>query len=192
MNLSNLYKVVDTVVSLLDIKKEEARGQEPSSLTPTSPPTFADQVEARLTNVVVAALKEAFDRDRARMELERAHLDEQRRRAEESMRLEVHRQAVDREIGRLRFLAGTALGGWAASLVLFVVRSPQLSGSSRAVLVAGCALLLVAIGLALTAQSSIGARDSESAASLKTATGTASLWLLLAGLGLAAGSVLLL
>jgi len=192
VNLSNLYKVVDTVVSLLDTKKEEARGQEPPSLTQTSPPTFADQVEARLTNVVVAALKEAFDRDRARMELERAHLDEQRRRAEESMRLEVHRQAVDREIGRLRFLAGAALGGWAASVVLFVVRSQQLSGSSRVVLVAGCALLLVAIGLAFTAQSSIGARDSESATPLKTATGTASLWLLLAGLGLASGSVLLL
>ena len=42
---------------------------------------LAGQIETRLTNVVVAALKEAFERDHARLELERAQMEEQRRRA---------------------------------------------------------------------------------------------------------------
>ena len=49
-------------------------------------------LEARLTGVMVSALKEAFDRDAARLDLERAALDDQRRRAEEALRLELVRQ----------------------------------------------------------------------------------------------------
>src|SRR5688500_12719556 len=40
-----------------------------------------DPLAATLTKVVVAALKEAFDRDHARLELERVQIEEQRRRA---------------------------------------------------------------------------------------------------------------
>ena len=61
--------------------------------------SLAGQLEAPLTNVVVAALKEAFDRDHARLELERAQLEEERRRAEQALRLELRRQAADRELG---------------------------------------------------------------------------------------------
>src|SRR2546430_13789583 len=76
---------------------------EETSLTAAQAPTgLAGQIEARLTNVVVAALKEAFDRDHARLELERAQIEEQRRRAEEALRLELRRQVLDRELGRLR------------------------------------------------------------------------------------------
>lgn len=192
MKLSTLYKVFDTVVSFLHTQTDERIEQGPAGVTETPSPTFADQLQAGLTNVVVAALKEAFDRDRDRLELERAHLDEQRRRAQEAMRLELHRQAIDREIGRLRFLAGAALAGWAGSVLLFVARGQQMSGSSRAALIVGSVLLLVSIGLAFTAQASIGARKPESDATLNTASGIASLWLLLAGLALAAASMLLM
>jgi len=192
VKLSTLYKVFDTIVSFLHTQTDERIEQRPGGVTETPSPTFADQLQAGLTNVVVAALKEAFDRDRDRLELERAHLDEQRRRAEEAMRLELHRQAIDREIGRLRFLAGAALAGWAGSVLLFVARGQQMSGSSRAALIVGSVLLLVSIGLAFTAQASIGARKPESDATLNTASGIASLWLLLAGLALAAASMLLM
>src|ERR1051325_11819776 len=74
---------------------------------------LAGQLETRLTNVVVAALKEAFDRDHARLELERAQIEEQRRRAEEALRLELRRQTIDRALGRLRLRAGSPLGAWA-------------------------------------------------------------------------------
>jgi len=192
VKLSTLYKVFDTIASFLHTQTDERIEQRPAGVTETPSRTFADQLQAGLTNVVVAALKEAFDRDRDRLELERAHLDEQRRRAEEAMRLELHRQAIDREIGRLRFLAGAALAGWAGSVLLFVARGQQMSGSSRAALIVGSVLLLVSIGLAFTAQASIGARKPESDATLNTASGIASLWLLLAGLALAAASMLLM
>ena len=93
-----------------------------------------DQPRDPLTNVVVAALKEAFDRDHARLELERAQLDEQRRRAEEAMRAEIRRQAADREIGRLRLLAATALIGWIASVSVLVARLASASTASRVVI----------------------------------------------------------
>jgi hypothetical protein len=194
MNFSTLYKVFDTVVSVLDAKKEEtkkdeARDRPPSSAYPPPTPSFADQVEARLTNVVVAALKEAFDRDHARLELEREHLEEQRRRAEETMRLELQREAIDREIGRLRLLAAAGLIGWIASVVLLVTRGQEASVSS-AVLIAACALLLGSVGFAFSAQANAGASMRDSDAAPKSTAGNASLWLLLAGLALAAGSLL--
>src|ERR1051325_6786761 len=111
---------------------------------------LAGQIETRLTNVVVAALKEAFERDHARLELERAQIDEQRRRAEEALRMEVRRQAIDRELARLRLLAGVALIGWIASIaVLFIHPS---GAASHIVLGLGWLLLLGALGTAFNAQ----------------------------------------
>ena len=73
-------------------------------------------LEARLASVVVAALKEAFDRDSRRLELEREQLAAERSRAERAMRLELRRQAADHEIGRLRLLGGVAFTSWLATL----------------------------------------------------------------------------
>src|SRR6476646_10287602 len=61
-------------------------------------------LEARMAGVVVAALKEAFDRDSRRLELEREQLAAERQRAERALKLELLRQAGDREVGRLRLL----------------------------------------------------------------------------------------
>ena len=159
----------------------------------SSPPTaLAGQVEARLTGVVIAALKEAFDRDHARLELERAQLDDQRRRAEEALRAELRRQAADREVARLRLVAGTALGGWIAAVAMVVVRLEDASVLSRGVSAIGWVLLLAAIAAAFMAQ----ARVSTSVAALSGPVeagraGTAALWLLLGGLGCAATALLL-
>src|SRR5688500_10572253 len=125
VNFASLFRAFDAAIALREVAKR-FKGEPPSEtgLTTTSPPGSAlvGQIETRLTNVVVAALKEAFDRDHARLELERAQLDEQRRRAEEAMRQELRRQAADRELARLRLVAGTALIGWMASVIVFVVR----------------------------------------------------------------------
>src|SRR3954471_23182399 len=75
-------------------------------------------LEARMAGVVVAALKEAFDRDSRRLELEREQLAAERQRAERALKLELQRQAGDREIGRLRLLAGVSGLGWIATLFL--------------------------------------------------------------------------
>src|SRR5215470_1448152 len=74
-------------------------------------------LEARLAGVVVAALKEAFDRDTRRLDFEREQLTAERRRAERAMQLELLRQAAERDIARLRLLAGVDLVAWLGSLL---------------------------------------------------------------------------
>jgi hypothetical protein len=173
---------------VLDLRKENSKEPEASPQPQQQPPTFADQIEARLTNVVVAALKEAFDRDHARLEMERTHLEEQRRRAEEAVRLELRRQAIDREIGRLRLLAAAGLTGWVASAALLLFRLQGIAPASRGLLILGSLLLLSSVGSAFSAQGIIaGLREEEA---LRTPASAASLLLLLSGLALTAISLL--
>lgn len=190
MNFATLFKAFDTVMVLREAAKRFNAPPAESGLTTTAPAGLSGQVEARLTNVVVAALKEAFDRDHARTELERAQLEEQRRRAEEAMRVELRRQAADREVGRLRLLAGTALVGWIASVVMLVARLATASTVSQIVIAAGWLLLLGALGAAFTAQGRVGASASEGTGSDDGRAGAAALWLLIVGLALSAISLL--
>jgi hypothetical protein len=113
-------------------------------------------LEARMAGVVVAALKEAFDRDSRRLELEREQLAAERQRAERALKLELQRQAGDREIGRMRLLAGVAGVAWIATLVL----STRLAGAGlapRVTLGAGWLLLLGAVAASFIAQSRVAA-----------------------------------
>jgi hypothetical protein len=195
MNFGALFRAFDAAMAFRDAAKrfkgEPTPGE--TALTTLSPPgsALAGQIEARLTNVVVAALKEAFDRDHARLELERAQLDEQRRRAEEAMRLELRRQAADRELGRLRLIGSAALIGWIASVILVVVRLGSLTEISRAVSAAGWLLLLAALGAAFAAQGRLGIAVTDPSASVTAGTaGVAALWMLIAGLAMSAIAVL--
>jgi hypothetical protein len=200
INFVALFKAFNTAMTLRDLAKQvagsgssaatgvrdaAAGGQEPIASGPGS------QLETRLGSVVVAALKEAFDRDHARLELERAHLDEQRRRADEALRLEMRRQAVDREVGRLRLLAGTALIGWVASVLVLVVRRGDVATASRTVMAVGWLLLLGARAAAVTAQSRLGAGVGPGSTALEPGrAGSAALWLLTLGLAVAGASLL--
>jgi hypothetical protein len=191
VNIANLVRAYDALMGLRDaarrFKDSAAAAKPETSLSPTAAQGLAGQIESRLTNVVVAALKEAFDRDHARLELERVQIEEQRRRAEEALRLELRRQTVDREIGRLRLLAGTALIGWIASIAVLFVH--QASGPSRLVLGAGWLLLLAALGAAFTAQGRVNADHIDKPQ--RTDAGALPLWLLIAGLAATAISLLL-
>jgi len=188
VNFATLFKAYDTVMALRDVARK-FKGAAPESPPETAlsqtaaAQGLAGQIETRLTNVVVAALKEAFDRDHARMELERAQLEEQRRRAEEAMRLEMRRQAIDREVARLRLLAGTALVGWIASIAVLFVHPSGIP--SRIVLGLGWLLLLGALGTAFTAQGRVSAGKAEQADA-----GALPLWLMIAGLAATALSLL--
>jgi len=89
MNFGTVFRAFDAVVALTDVAKRFKSGGPASTATGLSMPSgggLTGHIEARLTNVVVAALKEAFDRDHARLELERAQLDEERRRLDEERR----------------------------------------------------------------------------------------------------------
>ena len=152
-------------------------------------------LEARLAGVVVAALKEAFDRDSRRLELERDQLVAERQRAERLLRLELHRQAGDREIGRLRLLAGVAGTAWIGSLLL-LSRVTGGGTGARVTLGFGWLLLLGAIAASFTAQSRVAAvtdalasGDDDRRSIGSGGTGAFALWLMMCGLvlvGLAA------
>jgi hypothetical protein len=156
-------------------------------------------LEARLAGVVVAALKEAFDRDSRRLELERDQLAAERLRAERALRLEMMRQAGDREIGRLRLLAGVAVAAWVGTLLL----STRLIGGgagARAALGGGWLLLLAAFAASFLAQARVAASvdsltkfddgGSGSSAPASGAGGALALWLLVCGLALVCVAVL--
>src|SRR5262249_57338537 len=111
-------RILDAVSGVTDL----ARSRRIRSLTASREPNeeagsrLPTGIETRLAGVVVAALKEAFDRDTRRLELEREQLEAERRRAERALQLELIRQAGDREIGRLRLVAGVAVASWIGTL----------------------------------------------------------------------------
>lgn len=192
MTFAGLFKAFDAVMALRDAARR-FKGAPPADTSLAPQPAeqgLAGQIEARLTNVVVAALKEAFDRDHARLELERTQLEEQRRRADEAMRLELRRQATDRELGRLRLLAGTAMVGWMASVLMVAAGFAAASTPARAAVAVGWLLLLGALASAFTAQARAGTLTPDDRASDSGPAGAASLWLLIAGLAVTAMSLL--
>ena len=151
-------------------------------------------IEARLAGVVVAALKEAFERDNRRLDFEREQAQAERLRAERSLRLELRRQAVDRELGRLRLIAGLAVTSWLGALV-FSTRIVAAGGATRVTLGVAWVLLLGALGVALGGHSNVARSispddpDREGLASgLATALSTL---LLLAGLVLVSVAALI-
>jgi hypothetical protein len=151
-------------------------------------------LEARMAGVVVAALKEAFDRDTRRLELERDQLAAERERAERGLRLELQRQAADREIGRLRMLAGVAIAGWLVTLLLAIWPGSRMVATitARVALGGGWLLLGAALAASFSAQArvaavldalSAGGGDSRGSA-MSGPAGAAALWLIVAGLTL--------
>src|SRR5688572_343115 len=199
MNFAGLLKAFDTIVVLREVARRFRAPDAPASPNETAlagsttpPGALTGQIEARLTGVVVAALKEAFDRDHARLELERAQLEEQRRRAEDALRAELRRQAADREVARLRLIAGTALGGWIAAVAMVVVRLDTSSALSRGLSAFGWLLLLAALGTAFMAQGNVSASVPGTSAPVEAGRqGAVALWLLIAGLACAAIALLL-
>ena len=153
-------------------------------------------LEARLAGVVVAALREAFDRDSRRLDLERQQIEAERQRAERALKLEMLRQAADREVGRLRLIAGVAIVSWIGTLLLSA-RVIGAGAGPKVALGAGWLLLLCALALSFAAQSRIGdrmTRCDDFAAEAVVDGGVPAMlapWVIVAGLALIALAVLL-
>jgi hypothetical protein len=192
-------RILDTVVGLSNLS---GRGRGASGAAPTDLEQAAGgsralgQLDARLAGVMVAALKEVFERDTRRLELEREQMERERQRAERLLKLELWRQAGDREIGRLRLLAGVAVASWLGTL-FFVSRAAAGPIAARVLTGAGWALLLAALAAAFSAQSRISALlsriDEPSFRQEDLATGAAAgvPWLIVAGLAAVGVAVLL-
>jgi hypothetical protein len=149
-------------------------------------------LETRLAGVMVAALKEAFDRDTRRLELERATLEGERERAERALRLELRRQAGDREIGRLRLLAGIAVASWIGTL-FFSARALAGGVGPRLALGGAWLLMLLSFAAAFVGQSRVAeslARTDDPDFGSGT-VGAVALWLIVSGLALVGLSVLI-
>jgi hypothetical protein len=150
-------------------------------------------LEVRLAGVVVAALKEAFDRDHQRLELEREQIEAERMRTERLLRIELARQAGDQEIGRLRLLAGVAMASWLGTL-FFSARLVGGASGGRVALGVGWLLLLAALSASFVAQAAVtrglNRTDAREFASSGTA-GALAPWLLVSGLAVIGLGVLL-
>lgn len=190
MGFAQWMRVLDTLGGLAQVAGRLRGGPEPGGALQTAAPGGA--LEARLAGVVVAALKEAFDRDSARMELERTHLEAERQRAEEALRAELRRQAGERALGQLRLIAVMAIGMWALSATLMVWLPGMRDGLSRVLLGGGWLLALGALGTSFAGWQRISrwAADAVGGEPYHVPMAAAAPWLLLAALALTAGSLL--
>lgn len=177
-------RLLDAVIGVTDLARSRrfrggAARDEGGSRAPTG-------IETRLAGVVVAALKEVFERDARRLDLEREQLEAERRRAERALQLELVRQAADREIARLRAIAGIAIVTWLGSLYVGVRAA---SVAPRVSIGVGWLFLLGAIAASFSGQATV----SEAAAREHTSSsdaGVVALWLAIVGLALVALAVL--
>jgi hypothetical protein len=190
-------RLLDAAIGLGDVvRRAKGRGPETDLRQVAVAPSALGGLETRLAGVVVAALKEAFDRDHQRLELERQQIDAERQRAERLLRLERLRQAGDREVGRMRLLAGVALASWLGTLVL---AARLLNGpGGRVALGIGWLCLLGALGAAFSEQSRLtrvlaGADDRVTPESITSggAGGALAPWLVVVGLAAVAMGVLI-
>ena len=193
-------RVIDTVSGLVQMS---GRFRKPESEVPYAPGGGPlGQLETRLAGVVVAALKEAFDRDRARMDLERSQMDAERQRAEQALHAELRRQAADRVLGRLRIVAvmafamlmlSAALGVWMPGMRALVPRALLGSGWMLGIASVGCAFAawqrVSAWGAGVRAAGDLGNPGALSDTP-EAGVAAAALWLLLASLAVTLASLL--
>jgi hypothetical protein len=202
-NLDAAWKVAQTIFGMADVSRrvlrpDDSTRQHAGSDLDTAGGGLLGHVEARLTGVVISALKEAFDRDAARLDAERAAFDAERRRVDEALRLELVRQAADRALTRVRAVGVLAVAIWMVS-VLFAMRLPEgFAGAGRILLACGWAALLAAMATAFTAHEQVSRWVGAAQASRATAADlpesgpfVGAPWLALAGLALVGGSFLL-
>ena len=151
----------------------------------------------------VDAAQGRSDHDRGSLGLERERLALEQERAERARRIELLGQAGDREIGRLRFIAGVAVVVWIGTVLLLALFPGRTLGGSigvRVTIGAGWLLLLGALACALAGQSRIStalARIDGAAPALvsgaELSSGAAGLiapWLIVSGVALVGLAVL--
>lgn len=174
-----------------------ARGEDLASEDLAAGTRLFGQLEARLAGVLVSALKEAFDRDRAHLEMEREQIEQERRRAEELMRLEILRQAGERELAAIRISIIVALVVWIASVLFMMVPRGVLGVAGVVLLASGWAVLLAALGASFAAYRHVAGALAGAAGRPPDAAGLSRHplapvipWLIVVGLACTAASLL--
>jgi len=198
-------RILDAVIGVADLaRSRKTRALSRTSGDPESLESLGQRLplhglEARLAGVMVAALKEVFDRDNRRLELERSQAEAERERAERALRLELLRQRADREIGRMRLLAAVGVVGWLGTLSF---ASRMVETSSRVMFAGGWLVLLAAVATSFAAQAQVAAAVERAKGTAdgmwddrevvwSSAPGSISLWLVVVGLALVGLAILL-
>jgi hypothetical protein len=202
MGVAQWMRVFDTVSGLVQMSGRFLRGSSVDLSAPIPGAGPLGQLEARLAGVVVAALKEAFDRDRVRMDLERAHMESERQRAEEALRAELRRQAAERALAQLRLvgvmafvicLVSVAIGVWLPGMQSVVARTLMGTGFLLSVAALGCVFAAGQHVFAWSTQLDSTATPGSTAAvppHPQHRAGAAAPWLLLGSLALTLATVL--
>jgi hypothetical protein len=187
MGVGQWMKVLDTVSSLAQMGAQFRR---PAA---TDVAQGGTSLEHRLAGVVVAALKEAFDRDRARMDLERETLDAERSRAERALEAELRRQAADRALTQIKLISIFAGLVLLMSSVLAAWITGMRAGASAVLLSLGWAMALATLGCVFAAwqQVTVWASATEPPPAGSSRLAATAPWLLLASLVFVAVSLLL-
>ena len=190
-------RLIDLALGVTNFAQTRSARSAPDEEALTGGTRAIGNLETRLAGVVVAALKEAFDRDSRRLDFEREQLEAERQRAERALRMEVLRQAGDREIGRLRLVAGVAIVSWIGTL-LFAARLMGGAVGARVALGGGWVLLLCALAASFVAQANVGEAlthigegDLRRDAASSGASGAIAPWLIVIGLTLVGVAVLI-
>jgi hypothetical protein len=198
MGVGQWMRVLDTVSGLIQMSGRFRR-PETDLQAPAAGGGPLGQLETRLAGVVVAALKEAFDRDRARMDLERTQMEGERARAEEALRAELRRQASERVLTQLRLIAvmafallmvSAALGVWLPGMRTLVPRLLMGSGWVAAIAALGCAFAGWQHVSAWTSGAAAAGAAGDPAGHLRHPAASAAPWLLLCALALTGISLL--
>lgn len=180
-------KILSTVTTLAQVGAQFRRPT--GDLTPG----VGSSLEHRLAGVVVAALKEAFDRDRARMDLERETLEADRSRAERALEAELRRQAADRALNQIRLIAVFAGLVLLVSGILAAWIGAMRAGPAAALLTGGWGMALATLGCTFAAwqQVSVWASATEPPPAGTSKLVATAPWLLLVSLALVAASLLM-
>ena len=194
MGLGGWMRVIDSVSGLVEMSGKFRRPQEGDDQA-SAAGTPPGGLETRLAGIVVAALQEAFDRDRARLDLERSQIEAERQRAEEALKLEIRRQAAERSLGHLRFIAIAAGAVWMLSAALGVWLPHMRSPAPLVLMGTGWAAAIAALGCALIAWQHVSNLSAEVPAAGMTDRvspfASAAPWLLLASVALTGAALLL-
>ena len=192
MGIGGWMRVLDTVTTLAQAGSRLRRSVTGTDMQQSAGGGPIGALETRLAGVVVAALKEAFDRDRARMDLERETIEAERGRAERALQAELRRQAADRALMQLKLIAMFAGGMLLTSGVLSAWIGAMRDGPASVALGAGWAAGLAALGCVFAAWPKVSAiATSPSAEARPPGAATAAPWLLLVSLALTALSLLI-
>jgi hypothetical protein len=197
MGVAQWMRVLDTVSGLAQLTERFRRPASREIGAPLSSTGPLGAIEARLAGVLVAALKEAFDRDSTRLEMERSQIEAERQRAEAALAAELRRQAGERALDQLRLIAMMAIGAWALSAALSVWLPGMRAGLPRGLLGVGWALALGALGAAFAGWQRVSAWTAEtrqqlsvSSVTVRDSAAAAAPWLLIAALALTAASLI--